>query len=77
MTIIVQTTSGDVSSLNGKIKIPHKTLDNITRALIMNASHNKYFFRLAYQYVICLSCQDYNRLRGDVPYLLCNGTRPS
>ena len=36
ITIIVQTTSGDVSSLNGKIVIPNKTLPNNTRDLQVN-----------------------------------------
>ena len=32
--IIVQTKCGYASSLNGKTKIPNKTVDNITRALL-------------------------------------------
>ena len=36
MNIIVQTTGGDASSLNGKIEIPNKTLANITIALLLN-----------------------------------------
>ena len=36
MNIIVQTTGGDVSSLNGKSEIPNKTPANITRYLLMN-----------------------------------------
>ena len=39
--IIVQNTGGDASSLNGKIKIPDKTLANITRAILLNSSHMK------------------------------------
>ena len=39
MNIIVQTTGGDASSLNGKIESPNKTLANITRALKLNSSH--------------------------------------
>ena len=35
MNIIVQTTGGDVSSLNRKSKIPDKTLYNITTALLL------------------------------------------
>ena len=41
MNIVVQTTGGDASSLNGKSEIPNKTLDNITRALLLNSSHKK------------------------------------
>ena len=41
MNIIVQTTGGDSSSLNGKSKSPNKILDNITRALLLNSSHKK------------------------------------
>ena len=39
--IMVQTTGGDASSLNGKIEIPNKKLDNTTRDLLMNSSHKK------------------------------------
>ena len=35
MNIIVQTTCGDSSSINGKSKIPNKTLANIMRALLL------------------------------------------
>ena len=41
MNIIVQTTSRDASSINGKNEIPNKTLDNITRYLLMNSIHKK------------------------------------
>ena len=41
MNIIVQTTGGYASSLNGKSEIPNKTLANITRALLLNSSHKK------------------------------------
>ena len=41
MNIIVQTICGDLSSLNGKIEIPIKTLANITRALLLNSSYKK------------------------------------
>ena len=36
INIIVQTTGGYASSINGKIEIPNKTLANITRALLLN-----------------------------------------
>ena len=41
MNIIVQTTGGDASSLNGKSEIPNKTLANITRSLLLNSSYKK------------------------------------
>ena len=41
MNIIVQTTGGDSSSLNGKSESPNKTLANIKRALLINSSHKK------------------------------------
>ena len=41
MNIIVQTTGGDASSLNGKLESPNKTLANIKRALLLNSSHKK------------------------------------
>ena len=41
INIIVQNTGGCLSSLIGKIKTPNKTLDNITRALLLKASNKK------------------------------------
>ena len=41
INIIVQTTGGDASSLNGKSESPNKTLANITRALLLNSSHKQ------------------------------------
>ena len=41
MSIIVQTTGGSASSLNVKIESRNNTLDNITRAILMNSSHKK------------------------------------
>ena len=35
MNIIVQTTGGDASYLNGKSESPNKTLANITRAFLL------------------------------------------
>ena len=55
MNILVQTTGGDASSLNGKSESPNKTLDNITRAIFLNSSHNKELFYFAYQYAIWIS----------------------
>ena len=77
MNIIVQTTGVDTSSLNGKSEIPNNTLDNITRALLLNSSHKKELWCFSYQYAICLSRQNNNIFRGRVPYLLWHGTRPS
>ena len=77
MNITVQTTSGYASSINGKRKIPNNTLANITREILLNSSLKKELCFFAYQYSIWLSCQNNNRLRGDVPYFLWNGTRPS
>ena len=41
MNIIVKTTGGYASPLNDKRKPPNKTLANITRAFLLNSSHNK------------------------------------
>ena len=77
MNIIVQTTGGYASLINGKIESHNKTLANITRAIMLNSSHKKEIWCFAYQYVIWLSLQTENRLRGYVPYFLLHGTRPS
>ena len=46
MNIIVQTTGGDASPLNGKSEIPNKTLSNITISLLLNSIQKKDFFAL-------------------------------
>ena len=76
MNIIVQTTSGDASSLNGKIEIPDNTLANITRATRLKSSHKKELWLFAYQYAILISFQMESSLRGDIPYFLWNVSRP-
>ena len=50
MNIIVHTTGGDASSLNGKSESPNKILANITRSLLLNSSHKKELWCFAYQY---------------------------
>ena len=70
MNIIFQTTGGDASALKGKSESPNKTLDNITRSLLLNSSHKKELCCFDYQYAIWISRLTDNRLRGDVPYLL-------
>ena len=77
MNIIVQTIDGDAFSINGKSEIQNKTFANITRGLILDSSHKKELCFFAYQYYIWLSHPTENRLCGDVPYFLWNGTRPS
>ena len=73
MNIIVQTTDRNVSSLNGKIETPNKTLANTTRALLLESSHKKELWCLAYQYIIWISKRTQNRFRGDVTYFLWYG----
>ena len=70
MNIIVQTTGGDASSLNGKSESPNKTLANITRSLLLNSIHKKELWCFAYQYTIWISRRTDNRFCGDVPYFL-------
>ena len=77
MNTIVQTTGEYESSLNGESEIPNKTLDNTTRALLLNSSDKKEIWFLSYQYVIWISWQTDNRLHGNVTYLLWNWSRPT
>ena len=77
MNIIVQTTGGDASSLNGKSESPNKTLANIIRSIILNSSLKKEIWCFAYQYSMWISRQTENIFRGDVHYLLWRVTRPS
>ena len=76
MNIIVQTTGGYESSLNGKSESPNKTLDNITRALPLKSSHKKELWCFAYQYATWISCQNDNILSGDVTYFTWHLPRP-
>ena len=41
MNIIVQTTGGDASSINGIIESSNKTIANITRDILLNSIHKK------------------------------------
>ena len=77
INIIVQTTGGDTSSLNGKQGSPNNTLDNIKRALLMNSSNKKKHLCLDYKYSIWISYLTDNMFHGDVPELLWHGSRPS
>ena len=65
MNIMVQTTGGYASSLNGKHEIPNKTLANITRSLLLKSSHKKELWCFSYQCAIWLSCRTENIVRGD------------
>ena len=67
MNILVQTTGGYVSSIDGKREIPNNKLTNITRALLLDSSHKKWIWCFDYQYDIFLSRRTENRLRVDVP----------
>ena len=77
MNIIVQTTGGYASTLNGKNGSPNKTLANITRAILMNSIHKKELCCFVYQYAIWVSRRTENRLRGNVTYFIWHGIRPS
>ena len=70
MKIIVETTGGDTSSLNGKSESPNNTLAIITRNIILRSSRKKEIWCFAYQYDIWLSLRTENRFRGDVTYFL-------
>ena len=54
MNMIVQTTGGYASPINGKSEIPNKTLANITRALLLNSSKKKELWCCFYHYNIWL-----------------------
>ena len=77
MNIIDQTIGGDASYINVKSESPNNTLGNITGSILLNSSQNKELSCFAYKYSIWLSRRTKNRLRGDVPYFIWHGTRPS
>ena len=52
MNIIIQTTDGYASSLNGIIEIPNKTPANTKSAFILNSIHKKEPWCFPYQYAI-------------------------
>ena len=49
MNIIVKTIGGDEYSLIGESKTTNKTLDNITRHLLLKSSHKKELWCFSYQ----------------------------
>ena len=77
MKIIVQTTCGDASSIYGKSENLNKTLANINRDILLNSIQKNEPWCFAYHYAIWISRRTENILRGDVPYLLWYGKRPS
>ena len=77
MNIKNQNTGGDESSLNGKIVSSNNTHSNITRALLLNSSHNKEIWCFSHHYAIWFSRRTVNILRCGVPCFLLHRTRPS
>ena len=77
MNIIFKNAGEYVTSLNGKSESPNKTLDNITRSLLLDSSHKKERWCFSYQYALWISRLTDNRLCCGVPYFLWYGTRPS
>ena len=75
--ILVQTTGGDSSSINGKSESYDNTFANITRYLLLNSIHKKERLCFVYQYAIWISHRTDNRLCDDVAYFLCHIIRPS
>ena len=55
MNIIVKTTGGGASDINGKIEIPNKPLSNIKISILLNSIQKKELWCFAYQYDIWLS----------------------
>ena len=76
MNIIVHTTGGDSYYRNSKSESLNKTIDNITRALLLKPSNKKEPWCFPYQYAIWISLWNENILRGDVSWFLWHGTRP-
>ena len=77
MNIIVQTTGGDESSLNGKSESSNKTPANTTIDILLKSIHMKELWCFAHQYTIWIYHLTDNILCGDVTYFLWHGIRPS
>ena len=60
-----------------KIESTNKTLDNITRDILLKSGHKKILWCFLYQYAVWISRLAENILHGDVPYFLYHGTIPS
>ena len=67
MNIIVESTGGYASYLNGKSESTNNKLANITRSLLLNLIHKKELCSVDYQYAIWLFQRTENMLCGDVP----------
>ena len=76
MKILVHTTGGNTSYINGKIESSNNTLENITRDIFIHSIHNKELWCFNYQYAVYIARMTNNRLHGDVPYLLWYGAIP-
>ena len=72
MNIIVQTTFGGSSSLNGKSESPNNTLANITKSLLMVSIHKKTI--VGYLTSILYESQDGLRVRSDNSVYFMIGT---
>jgi hypothetical protein len=88
LSCLLQTTAGGNSTNNGRVERGNRTKANMIRSqltsmkMIMGTSLPssvpiEKFWCFAYQHGNFILRRTYNRLRGDIPYFLVHGTRPS
>ena len=66
--IIVETTGGHASSINGKVERPHQTIKNMVRVQLISRGHSDELWCLCYQYTIWLIARILNRRVGTAPH---------
>ena len=76
MKILVHTTGGNTSYINGKIESSNNTLEKITRDIFTHYIYNKELWCLDFQYAVYIERITNNKLHGDVPYSLWYGAIP-
>ena len=75
--VVVKTTGGHASSINGKLERPHKTIKNMVRTQLLYRGHSDELWCFYYQYIIWfISCLINMRLGTD-PVVLVISTRTS
>jgi hypothetical protein len=88
LSCLLQTTAGGNSTNNGRVERGNRTKANMicsqltTMQMIMGKNLPpsvpiEKFWCFAYQHSNFILRRTYNRLRGDIPYFLVHGTRPS
>jgi hypothetical protein len=66
--LILQTTRGYASSLNGKSEVSHRLVKNMVRSILQSRGHQDDKWCSAYNYAFWLLCRLFNRRVSKTPY---------